>query len=114
MKPGNLLLILLFTFLGRAAEGPSPVPSLQEKAMPAVVSLYSARPGGEQATSRGVGFLVSSNGILVTARHVSEANSELVAFTADGRKHQVTGFYDEDRDYDVAVLKIDGQGFPFL
>jgi hypothetical protein len=114
MKPGNLLLILLFTFLGRSAEGPSPIPSLQEKAMPAVVSLYSARPGSEQATSRGVGFLVSSNGILVTARHVSEANSELVAFTADGRKHQVTGFYDEDRDYDVAVLKIDGQGFPFL
>ena len=82
--------------------------------MPAVVSLYSARLGSEQATSRGVGFLVSSNGILVTARHVSEANTELIAFTADGRKHQVTGFYDEDRDYDVAVLKIDGEGFPFL
>jgi hypothetical protein len=96
-----------------ATEGPTD-PTLRDRAIPAIVSLYSARAGSDHATSRGVGFLVSSNGILVTARHVSEANAELFAFTGDGRKHPVTGYYGEDRDYDVAVLKIEGEGLPYL
>src|SRR6266403_2118665 len=56
MKAGALLLILFGMLHGRAAEGPARE-SLLEQALPAVVSLYSAGTGSEQATSRGVGFL---------------------------------------------------------
>ena len=103
--------MLFFAAFGvRAAENPNDE-QLRAAALPAVVTLYSVGAGSEHSTSRGVGFLVSSEGILVTARHVSEANAELFAFTSDGRKYPVTGFYGEDRDYDVAVLKIEGKGF---
>ena len=84
------------------------------EAAPAVISLYSAGRGSQAATSRGTGFLISADGILITARHVSEGNDELFAFTEDGQKYHVTGFYGEDRDYDVAVLKIQGDHFPHL
>jgi len=110
MKAGVVVLLFFAAFGVRAAENPNDE-QLRAAALPAVVTLYSVGAGSEHSTSRGVGFLVSSEGILVTARHVSEANAELFAFTSDGRKYPVTGFYGEDRDYDVAVLKIEGKGF---
>ncbi|MBI5383263.1 MAG: trypsin-like peptidase domain-containing protein [Verrucomicrobia bacterium] len=61
--------------------------------------------------SFGAGFFISGDGLIVTARHVAQAEDNLLAITHDGAKHPITGFLGEDRDYDVAVVKLDGRGF---
>jgi S1-C subfamily serine protease len=116
---GRLLLLgLLLPALasgGAAATEPTQVEagSLIRKALPAVVILKAFDRRGTEV-SEGTGFLISADGQLVTARHVSEAGRELVAITAAGTRHPVTGFLGDDRDYDVAILKIDGDQYPFL
>ncbi|HEX4364196.1 MAG TPA: trypsin-like peptidase domain-containing protein [Solirubrobacteraceae bacterium] len=63
----------------------------------------------EENTATGTGFLVGSDGYILTAAHVvDEASSITVAF-ADGSKHtaQLTS---KDDATDVAVLKIDPSG----
>ena len=85
-----------------------------QKAGPAVVILASVDRRYERVTGLATGFLIREDGVLVTDRHVSEANDALVAFTADGKEHRVTGFYGEDWDYDVAVVKIEGSGYAHL
>ena len=68
----------------------------------------------EKAKSFGTGFFISQDGILVTARHVAQAEGNLVALLQDGKKLPVTGFIGEDRDYDIAVLKIERSECPHL
>jgi hypothetical protein len=97
-----------------AAEGPDAAVALREKVSPAVLTLFSVDPRFQWPSYQGSGFLISEDGILVTARHVSESESDLFVVTADGRKFEVTGFFGEDRDYDIAVLKIDGKALPHL
>lgn len=84
-----------------------------EKALPAVVTLKVLDRKGTEV-GQGTGFLISADGKLVTARHVSEAGPELLAITSEGTQHRVTGFLGDDRDYDVAILKIDGDHYPCL
>ena len=86
----------------------------REQAGPAAVILAAVDRRGECITGMGTGFLIREDGVVVTARHVCEANAGLVAFTADGKRHRVTGFYGEDRDYDVAVVKLEGSGYAHL
>ncbi|HEY5909766.1 MAG TPA: serine protease [Verrucomicrobiae bacterium] len=64
--------------------------------------------------SFGTGFFITGDGILVTARHVAQAQENLVAITHDGRRHKVTRFLGDDPDYDIAVLQIDGADFATL
>lgn len=73
-----------------------------------VVGVSSARPGSDS----GSGFLISANGLLITTGHLSGGSSVNVTL-ADGRTRVAT-FLEEDRDADVALLKIPGEGYPFL
>ena len=92
--------------------GPDPS-ELVRKARPALVLLVSL-DRYEKAKSFGTGFFISQEGILVTARHVAQAEGNLVALLQDGKKLPVTGFIGEDRDYDIAVLKIERSECPHL
>ncbi len=85
-----------------------------EKAAPAVVTLYAMDRRYERRLGAAAGFFIREDGVVVTARHVAEYSDALVAVTADGKEHRVTGFYGEDRDYDVAVVKVDGSGYAHL
>jgi S1-C subfamily serine protease len=69
--------------------------------------LYRSLDLQEKAKSFASGFFLSQEGVFVTARHVAQAEEKLVAITQDGKKFPVTGFIGEDRDYDIAVLKIE-------
>ncbi len=62
----------------------------------------------------GTGFFVSSDGYIVTNRHVvDQAGTTLTVTTTDGKDHQAKVIA-TDPVYDIAVLKIDGTGYPFL
>jgi serine protease Do len=59
----------------------------------------------------GSGFFVSSDGLIVTNRHVVEdKTAEYTVFTNDGKKH-VAQVIARDSVLDIALLKIEGFGF---
>jgi|GEM_PF-2911979 hypothetical protein len=84
-----------------------------QRAASAVVMLKMLDHTGAER-GHGTGFFIGPDGMLVTARHVSEGSRELVAVTSQGQTLPVTGFLGDDRDFDVAVLKVDGTNLPHL
>lgn len=62
----------------------------------------------------GSGFLVSKDGLIVTNRHVVEdKDAEYTVYTNDGKKHTAK-VVARDQVLDVALIKIDGNDFPYL
>ncbi len=62
----------------------------------------------------GTGFLVSEDGYIVTNRHVvSRTDVEYSVIMDDESEHSAT-VVAVDPIYDIAVIKIEGNGFPFL
>ena len=62
----------------------------------------------------GSGFFVSSDGLIVTNKHVvDQKNVEYTVFTNDGKKHGATVIA-RDPVLDIALIKIEGSGYPFL
>ena len=62
----------------------------------------------------GSGFLVSADGLVLTNKHVvDQDNAEYTVFTNDGKKHTAS-VVDRDPANDLAILKIDGTGYPYL
>lgn len=67
-----------------------------------------------QEIGGGSGFLVLSDGLVVTNRHVvARDDVEYTVFTSDGKKHAATVVV-RDPALDVAVIKIEGSGFSAL
>ncbi len=101
----------------------TPVVEVVERISPSVVNIAAetlvreADPffGGfsrqRRAQSVGSGLIVEGNGIVVTNSHVIEGASRIVVTTRDGREldADVLG---SDRDSDLAVLKVAGDGLP--
>lgn len=62
----------------------------------------------------GSGFLVSSDGFIVTNRHVvSDENAEYAVFLNDGKKYDAK-VVARDQSLDLAVIKISGIDLPYL
>src|SRR5215210_1593743 len=63
--------------------------------------------------SQGSGFFISADGFLVTNNHVIDRSSEVQVLTDDGRTldAKVVG---TDPKTDLALLKVEGTGFPFV
>jgi hypothetical protein len=62
----------------------------------------------------GSGFFISRDGLAVTNYHVISGASSAAITTADGREYAVRGICGYDKTKDIAVLQIDGGGFPYL
>lgn len=62
----------------------------------------------------GTGFFVSSDGLIVTNKHVvAQKNVEYTVFTNNGKKH-IAKVVARDPVLDIALIKIEGSDFPFL
>lgn len=62
----------------------------------------------------GSGFLVTSNGLIVTNRHVvDDKTAEYTVFTNDGKKHDAK-VVARDSVLDIAIIKIDGSDYTSL
>ncbi len=62
----------------------------------------------------GSGFLVSSDGLIITNKHVvSDTEAEYMVFLNDGSKHEAK-LVARDPVNDIAVIKIDAKNLPYL
>lgn len=73
------------------------------------------RPYVERVPVKGLGsgFLISSDGFILTNEHVVHQASEIVVTTTDGKQYDAT-IIGSSHQYDVALLKIEGEDFPFI
>jgi S1-C subfamily serine protease len=82
---------------------------------PAVVTI-AAGTKKTGYTGQGTGFLIASDGVLVTSAHVINGMDRIVAITATGHPLTVTKVIATDKIRDLAILKLDTEGktLPFL
>jgi serine protease Do len=62
--------------------------------------------------SQGSGFFISEDGYVVTNNHVGEGESEITVIADDGEEYPAKLIGTDDRT-DLALLKVDGDGFKF-
>lgn len=68
----------------------------------------------ERTVGKGSGFLVSSDGMIVTNKHVVEdSTASYFVFTHEGEKHEAK-ILAKDPLNDIAILKIEGENYPTL
>ncbi len=68
----------------------------------------------KQEVAGGSGFLVSAQGLIITNKHVvDDPKAEYTVFTNDGKKH-LAKVIAQDPKLDLAFIKIEGLGFPYL
>ncbi len=63
--------------------------------------------------SLGSGYLISSDGFILTNEHVVHNAEEIVVTLTDGSTHNAK-IVGQDYISDIALLKIDGQGYPYI
>jgi serine protease Do len=77
-----------------------------------------AQPQRREGQSLGSGFLISADGYIVTNNHVVApargATVESITVTLDNRREYTAKLIGRDETSDLAVLKIEGQGLPFV
>ncbi len=73
---------------------------------------FQEQPQEQRVKSLGSGFLISSDGYILTNQHVVEGASEIIV-TRVGGKQYIAKKIGEDYTSDVAVLKIKGDAFPY-
>src|ERR1700676_5524337 len=95
---------------GVAAQSAAPrkdIPSIAKAASGAIVTIVMAN--NDKPIARGTGFLVSSDGVIVTNYHViANGNTAIVKFS-DGTTLPVDGVLVTDKVRDLAVIKIHGK-----
>lgn len=71
-------------------------------------------PQGQQEVAAGTGFVISSDGMILTNKHVvSTAGAEYTVVMNDGKKYTAT-VTATDPFNDIAIVKIDAKGLPTL
>jgi tetratricopeptide (TPR) repeat protein len=87
--------------------------ALAKKARPAVMLLVVSDANGKEIAT-GTGFLVSSDGKLITNHHVIEGGASAVAKAENGGLFSIEGVLADDPKNDLVLLKLKGKDLPFL
>lgn len=74
---------------------------------------YQPREYQQKVQGLGSGFLISPDGLILTNEHVIHEAVEIVVTTTGGKQYQAK-LIGQSREYDVALLKIDGKDFPYI
>jgi serine protease Do len=83
-----------------------PTDQIVQRTEPAVVRLRSG-------AGQGTGFFITDTGVIATNAHVARGEQTLTALSPDGRQFEAKVVYVDD-EKDLALLKVDGSGFPHL
>ena len=105
--------VLLSAFNARAETETIDLKALAKKARPAVMLLVVSDSSGKEIAT-GTGFLVSSDGKLITNHHVIEGAASTVAKAENGGLFPVEGVLADDPKNDLVLLKLKGKDLPFL
>jgi putative serine protease PepD len=81
-------------------------------AVPAVVAIIDDG-GPDRGGAAGTGFVISSDGVIVTNNHVVEGASKIQAVFSDGTTHDAT-VLGRNQSSDLAVVKVDVTGLPTI
>lgn len=87
--------------------------ALAKRARPAVLLLVVSDAAGKEIAT-GTGFLVSSDGKLITNHHVIEKAASAVGKAENGGLFPVEGILADDPKNDLVLLKLKGKDLPFL
>jgi putative serine protease PepD len=97
----------------------STIVAVHKAASPAVVTITSTSSGtgrgafGGAAEGIGSGFIYDASGWILTNYHVVEGSGTLTVTLNDGRE-LTARVASTDEEHDLAVIKIDGSGFPTI
>lgn len=106
------LLSALF-LLGLPLSGQTNVADVVKRSSDAVVLITISNSSGEE-TALGSGFLVSSDGQIVTNYHVIKGAHSAMVKLSNGAFFPVVGVVASDPDKDLAIIKVNGKNLPFL
>ncbi len=87
---------------------PTPAPGARGHATP-----RRAAPKGPEAMAAGSGFFISADGYIVTNNHVV-ADADTIKVTLSDERELTARLIGRDALSDLAVIKVDGGGFPFV
>ncbi len=110
------LLLVASPFLALETHGETEqidLKALAKKARPAVMLLVVSDANGKEIAT-GTGFLVSSDGKLITNHHVIEGAASAVAKAENSGLFPVEGVLVDDPKNDLVLLKLKGKDLPFL
>ncbi|MFP2910666.1 S1C family serine protease [Pyxidicoccus sp. 3LFB2] len=105
-----LLCLALLTSAPARAEDTS---AFAARVKPSIVQLEVLGPSGQRVGS-GTGFFISEDGLVATNEHVIEDAFEMRARLPDGSTRKVLGFLARSPERDVALVKLEGTGYPAL
>lgn len=89
------------------------VSAFAARVKPSIVQLEVLGPSGD-VVSTGTGFFISEDGLVATNEHVIDDAFELRARLSDGGTRPVLGFLARSPERDVALVKVEGGGYPAL
>ena len=87
--------------------------ALAKKARPSVLLLVVSDANGKEIAT-GTGFIVSSDGKLITNHHVIEGATSAIAKAENGDLFPVEGILVDDLKNDLVLLKLKSKDMPFL
>jgi S1-C subfamily serine protease len=109
----RLLCLILLSANIVAAQSPQltrkDIPTIAKSARGAIVTIVMAND--DKPIARGTGFLVTSDGAIVTNYHVIATGNVAVVKFADGSILPVDGILATDKVRDLAIIKIHGKTF---
>lgn len=88
-----------------------------QQALPSVVSIQIQQQDDTGAfvdTGGGTGFFVSTDGLILTNKHVVSDDTARYVVVTDDQKEHVATVLAKDPFLDLAVVKIDGSGYPMM
>jgi S1-C subfamily serine protease len=95
--------------------GRDQIVSVVQRVLPAVVNVTTDQyqPGAGDGQGVGTGFVVRSDGVIVTNCHVVEQASKITVFSSDDKPKEYDGrVIGGDCEHDLAIVKIDATGLP--
>jgi serine protease Do len=110
-----LALCLLVTSCGGSQKPQRTRMSTKEivtRTKPAIVRITTSQAGG--GVGIGTGFIVRSDGHIVTNLHVIAGSANMKVKLLDGSEHRVTRVIAADEKRDLAIIAIDATGLPTL
>lgn len=87
-----------------ASESDSTVVAVETN-LPKMVTIWSGKTTGEEKIERGLGFAVSSDGLVVTDKNILDEGTEYSASFPDRKTYQAVKVY-TDKNSDLAILKL--------
>ncbi|HEY6566786.1 MAG TPA: trypsin-like peptidase domain-containing protein [Actinomycetota bacterium] len=103
------------TYSSPIPDSKEPVAAVTARVLPAVVNVTSKITSADGQSGQGVGsgFIVRSDGVIVTNCHVVEGASEITVFTSEEEPTEYDArLLGADCQHDLAVLKVDATDLP--